>query len=99
MKKLSGKVALVTGASRGIGRGIAEALGTAGSERCGQLPVSAAGAEEVVAAIRAFGQDAIAVQADVAEEDDVKRMVDTVLDRFGRIDVLICNAASSPSPT
>jgi 3-oxoacyl-[acyl-carrier protein] reductase len=92
VKKLSGKVALVTGASRGIGRGIAEALGTAGASVAVNYHASAAGAEEVVDAIRALGQDAISIQADVAEEGDVKRMVDTVLDRFGRIDILICNA-------
>ena len=92
MKKLSGKAALVTGASRGIGRGIAEALGTAGASVAVNYRGSAAGAEEVVEAIQALGQDALAIQADVAEEDDVERMVDTVLDRFGRIDVLVCNA-------
>ena len=92
MKKLSGKVALVTGASRGIGRGIAEALGTAGASVAVNYRASAAGAAEVVEVVRSCGQEAIAVQADVAEEDDVARMVDTVLDRFGRIDILISNA-------
>ena len=90
--KLSGKVALVTGASRGIGRGIAEALGAEGASVAVNFRASAAAAEDVVEAIRALGQDAIAVQADVAEEGDVKRMVDSVLDRFGRIDVLVSNA-------
>ena len=92
VKKLSGKVALVTGASRGIGKGIAEALGAAGASVAVTYLTSAAGAEEVVEAIRELGQNALTIQADVAEEDDVERMVDTVLDRFGRIDILVCNA-------
>jgi 3-oxoacyl-[acyl-carrier protein] reductase len=90
--KLSGKAALVTGASRGIGRGIAEALGSEGARVAVNYRVSTAAAEEVVASIRSFGQEAITVQADVAEEGDVKRMIDTVLEQFGRIDVLVCNA-------
>jgi 3-oxoacyl-[acyl-carrier protein] reductase len=90
--KLSGKTALVTGASRGIGKGIAEALGTAGARVAVNYRVSSAAAEDVVESIRSFGQEAFAVQADVAEEGDVKRMVDTVLEQFGRIDVLVNNA-------
>jgi 3-oxoacyl-[acyl-carrier protein] reductase len=90
--KLSGNVALVTGASRGIGKGIAEALGTEGASVVVNYRTGSAGAEEVVASIQSLGQDAIAIQADVADEDDVKRMVQTVLDRFGRIDVLVSNA-------
>src|SRR5215204_2808979 len=89
---LSGKVALVTGASRGIGRGIAEAFGTAGASVAVNYRTGASAAEEVVASIRSFGQEAITVQADVAEEDDVDRMVATVLEQFGRIDVLVNNA-------
>jgi 3-oxoacyl-[acyl-carrier protein] reductase len=90
--KLSGKVALVTGASRGIGRGIAEALGAAGASVAVNFRSGARAADEVVAAIRSFGQDAIAIRADVAEENDVERMVDAVVDRFGRIDILVSNA-------
>lgn len=90
--KLSGKAALVTGASRGIGRGIAEALGSEGARVAVNYRVSTAAADEVVASIRSFGQEAITVQADVAEEGDVKRMIDTVLEQFGRIDVLVNNA-------
>jgi 3-oxoacyl-[acyl-carrier protein] reductase len=89
---LNGKVALVTGASRGIGRGIAEALGAAGAHVAVNYRSAAAAAEEVVASIRSSGQDAITIEADVAEEEDVARMVESVLDRFGRIDVLVCNA-------
>ena len=90
--KLSGNVALVTGASRGIGKGIAEALGAEGASVVVNYRTGSAGAEEVVASIQSLGQDAIAIQADVAEEGDVTRMVQTVLDRFGRIDVLVSSA-------
>jgi 3-oxoacyl-[acyl-carrier protein] reductase len=89
---LSGKVALVTGASRGIGRGIAEALGAAGASVAVNYRTGARAAGEVVTSIRSSGQDAFAVQADVAEEDDVNRMVSAVLDQFGRIDILVSNA-------
>jgi 3-oxoacyl-[acyl-carrier protein] reductase len=90
--RIDGKVALVTGASRGIGRGIAEALGAAGASVAVNYRSGAAAAGEVVAEIQSSGQDAFAVQADVAEEDDVARMVAAVQERFGRIDVLVCNA-------
>jgi 3-oxoacyl-[acyl-carrier protein] reductase len=95
---LSGKVALVTGASRGIGRGIAEAFGTAGASVAVNYRTGASAAGEVVASIRSSGQDAIAIQADVAEEDDVDRMVATVLDQFGRIDVLVSSAGILTQP-
>jgi 3-oxoacyl-[acyl-carrier protein] reductase len=90
--KLSGKVALVTGASRGLGRGIAEALGTAGARVAVNFRSGASAADEVVASIRSSGHDAFAIQADVAEEDAVAQMVEAVLDRFGRIDILVNNA-------
>jgi 3-oxoacyl-[acyl-carrier protein] reductase len=92
VKKLNGKVALVTGASRGIGRGVAEAFGVEGASVAVNYRTNAAAADDVVASIRSFGPDAIPIQADVAEEDDVERMVATVLDRFGRIDILVSNA-------
>jgi 3-oxoacyl-[acyl-carrier protein] reductase len=90
--KLSGKVALVTGASRGIGRGIAEAVGAAGAHVAVNFRSGASAADEVVASIRSSGHDAFAIQADVAEEDAVAQMVEAVLDRFGRIDILVNNA-------
>src|SRR5215216_637892 len=81
---LSGKVALVTGASRGIGRGIAEAFGAAGASVAVNYRTGARAAEQVATSIRLSGHDAIAIQADVAEEEDVDHMVTTVLDQFGR---------------
>lgn len=96
--KLNGEVALVTGASRGIGRGIAEALGKEGASVAANYRSGAAAAEEVVASIRACGQEAIAVQADVTDEGDVARMVEAVLDRYGRIDILVCNAGILTQP-
>ena len=84
---------VVTGASRGIGRGIAEALGTEGARVAINYRVSTAAAEEIVESIRSFGQEAIAVQADVAEEGDVKRMVDTVLRYPDEVTALAAGAA------
>ncbi len=90
--RLAGKMALVTGASRGIGRGIAEAFGAEGASVAVNYRHHADEAEEVAATIRGRGGDAFALQADVGEEADVARMVGAVLARFGRIDVLVSNA-------
>ncbi len=88
---LSGKVVLVTGASRGIGRSIALLAGEAGAEVGVNFHSSERAAAEVVSQI---GQDkALAIRADVGDPDAVKRMIDAVLARFGRIDVLVNNAA------
>jgi len=90
--RLAGKCALVTGASRGIGRGIAEAFGHEGARVAVNYFRSGDAASEVVATIRAGGQEAFAVQADVSEEADVARMVETTVARFGQIDILVANA-------
>jgi 3-oxoacyl-[acyl-carrier protein] reductase len=90
--RLAGKTALVTGASRGIGRGIAEAFGAEGARVAVNYRRSEADAEEVVRIIRGRGQDAFAVPADIGDEADVARMVKEVVRRFGRIDVLVNNA-------
>ncbi|MGI9254129.1 MAG: SDR family NAD(P)-dependent oxidoreductase, partial [Thermomicrobiales bacterium] len=90
--RLDGTIALVTGASRGIGRGIAEAFAAEGAKVAVNYFGSAAAAAEVVDSIVARGGEAFAVQADVSEEQDVTRMVNQVLDRWGRIDVLVSNA-------
>jgi 3-oxoacyl-[acyl-carrier protein] reductase len=89
---LDGQTALVTGASRGIGRAIALALAAAGAELVVNYARSSSAAEVVVAEIVAAGGRAYALQADVAEEGQVEAMVQAVLERSGRLDVLVNNA-------
>ena len=89
---LKGKTALVTGASRGIGRAIALALGKAGARVAVNYHTSAEAATQVAAAIADAGSKAIAVQADVSNQDDVSRMVAAVTDSFGQVDILVNNA-------
>lgn len=93
--QLAGKVAIVTGASRGIGRAIAEELATNGADVVVNYHHSAAKAEEVVDAIEASGGKAIAVQADVGDFEAVKGLVATTRQEFGRIDVLVNNAGTT----
>ena len=90
------RVAIVTGASRGIGRGIATALGARGWSVAVNYRGNAAAAAETATAIEAAGGVAQVVQADVSAVDDRARLVDAVLDRFGRIDVLVNNAGMAP---
>jgi 3-oxoacyl-[acyl-carrier protein] reductase len=91
-KKLNGKVAVVTGASKGIGAGIAKALGAEGASVVVNYANDKAGAEKVVAAIVAAGSKAVAVQADVARTADVKRLFEETAKAFGKVDVLVNNA-------
>ena len=86
------RVALVTGASRGIGRACAEALAAGGHAVAVNYREQADAAEAVVAGIRASGGQAIALQADVRDLEAVKRMVDTTSDRLGPVAVLVNNA-------
>jgi NAD(P)-dependent dehydrogenase (short-subunit alcohol dehydrogenase family) len=92
----SRKVVIVTGASRGIGRGIALRFGEAGASVVVHHRSGAAGAEEVVKAIERQGAEAAVVRADLARRDEVRGLVERTLDRFGRIDVLINNAGAYP---
>ena len=89
---LSGKVALVTGASRGIGRAIVVALAEAGAAVVVNYKENKAMAEEVVREIEGKGGRAIAWRADVAEADQVQAMVEGISSRFDRLDVLVNNA-------
>src|SRR5689334_22541730 len=92
MKRLEGKVAIVTGSSRGIGRAIALALGQEGAKVVVDYSHSKDEASHVLEELQAEGTQAIAVKADVASYDEVKNLVQTTLDKFGRIDILVNNA-------
>jgi enoyl-[acyl-carrier protein] reductase III len=94
MIDLSGKVALVTGASRGIGRATALRLAEAGADVILNYVTSQSAATEVATEIQALGRRVATVKADVSEPDDVAAMLEFVQQRFGRLDVLISNAAS-----
>ena len=87
-----GKTALVTGASRGIGRAIALRLASAGANVVVNYNARQDAAEEVAERVRACGVSALVVQADVAQPSDVERLVSATLDEFKRIDVLVNNA-------
>src|SRR5690349_7413779 len=90
---LGGKVALVTGAGRNIGRAIALALADAGAKVAVNVRASRAEAEGVVQDIAARGGDALPVMADVTRRPEVDAMIAWVEQRFGRLDVLVNNAA------
>jgi NAD(P)-dependent dehydrogenase (short-subunit alcohol dehydrogenase family) len=90
--QLLGKTALVTGASRGIGRAIAVALAKDGADVAVNYVRDAGGAEETAAAVEAAGRRSLLVQADVTRRQQVEAMVARVLQHFGRIDILVCNA-------
>lgn len=90
--KLAGKVAIVTGASKGIGAGIAKELGTAGASVVVNYASSREGADRVVAEIKSQGGKAIAVQGDVSKAEDVTRLFDETKKAFGALDVLVNNA-------
>lgn len=89
---LSGKTALVTGASRGIGRAIALELAKNGANVVVNYAGNAAAAQEVVAAIEAMGGSAAAVQANVASMQEVEQMLNAASETFGNIDILVNNA-------
>lgn len=90
--RLKGKIAIVTGASRGIGRGIAEVFADEGADVAVNYVASAQAAEDVAAAIRCKGRRAIAVKADVANRAEVEAMVDRTWQELGPVDILVNNA-------
>ena len=93
---MSERVALVTGAGRGIGRGIAEGLARAGWTLVVNYRGNADAAAETVHAVEALGGRGLSVQADIGIADDRSRLVETTLNEFGRIDLLVNNAGMAP---
>jgi len=95
-RSLKGKVALVTGASRGIGRAIAERLSRDGVAVAVNYSSQAGEARKVVAQIKSSGGNALAIQADVGRVPDIVRLFDEVISRFGKLDILVNNAGIMP---
>ncbi|HVN87605.1 MAG TPA: SDR family NAD(P)-dependent oxidoreductase [Candidatus Binatia bacterium] len=92
MGKLDGRIALVTGSSRGIGRGIALAFAAEGANVVVNYRRDEPAARETVGAIEALGRKAVAIQADVAEWPQVQALVGRALDHFGRLDIVVANS-------
>jgi 3-oxoacyl-[acyl-carrier protein] reductase len=92
MKTLSGKVVLVTGAARGIGAAVAQAVGAAGATVIVNYVGNQEAAEQLVSDIKKDGAGAIAIRADVSKPTEVKKMFDEAIAAYGRIDVLVNNA-------
>ncbi len=90
--RLDGKVAIVTGSSRGIGRAIALKLASLGAKVVVNYNRGAQAAQEVVEEIRAQGGEAIAIQADVSKFEEAQRLVDEAIKAFGKVDILVNNA-------
>ena len=95
MALLEGKIAVVTGASRGIGRAIAEDLAASGASVVVNYHSNATAAEEVVANIEANGGTATAVQADVSNFVSAQTLIKTAIDTYGQIDILVNNAGTT----
>jgi len=91
-KKLNGKVAVVTGASKGIGASIAKYLAAEGAAVVVNYSSSKAGADKVVSEINSAGGKAVAVQGDVSKRDDINRLITETKKTYGPIDVLVNNA-------
>lgn len=92
MGKLQGKVAVVTGASKGIGAGIAKALAAEGAHVVVNYASSRKGADKVVSEIEASGGKAVAVGGDVAKSDDVRALLEATKSAYGKVDVVVNNA-------
>jgi len=95
LSSLAGKVAIVTGASRGIGRAIAQDLAANGAKIIINYNASSDAAQEVVSAIEANGGEATAVQADVSQFDAAQTLIKTAIDTYGQIDILVNNAGTT----
>jgi len=92
MSKLTGKVAVVTGASKGIGAGIAKALAAEGASVVVNYASSKAGADAVVAAITVAGGKAVAVGGDVSKAAEAQGIIDAAIKTYGKLDVLVNNS-------
>jgi len=92
MARLNGKVAVVTGASKGIGAAIAEKLGSEGANVVVNYVHDKAGAEKVTEKIKQSGGNAISVQADVSKAEDIKKLFAETTRTFGNVDILVNNA-------
>lgn len=95
MFDLTGKVAIITGSSKGIGRAIAEALARAGA----RVVVSSRkqdACESVVSVLRGEGHEAVAIPCNIGRRGDVEALIDKTRQQWGQIDVLVCNAAINP---
>ena len=89
---LDGRVALVTGGSRGIGRAIVEALANDGAKVAFIYNSNSAAAEEVVSVLKERGQEAMAIQADVRSKESADKVIDDIVDAWGSVDILVNNA-------
>lgn len=89
---LKGRIAVVTGSSRGIGKGIALELGSRGANVVVNYANSTAAAESVVAEIKGMGSDAVAIKADVSDFEQIKSLFQQAYDHFGRIDIVCSNS-------
>jgi 3-oxoacyl-[acyl-carrier protein] reductase len=92
MSKLTGKVAVVTGASKGIGAAIAKSLAAEGASVVVNYASSQAGADAVVSAITAGGGKAVAVRGDVSKAADAQGLIDAAIKKFGHLDILVNNS-------
>jgi NAD(P)-dependent dehydrogenase (short-subunit alcohol dehydrogenase family) len=90
---LTGKIALITGGAKRVGKAISHALAAKGCHLVVHYNTSQTDAQATVQALRAAGNEAIALQADITKEDEVEHMIETAVSHFGRIDVLVNNAA------
>ena len=92
MSKLTGKVAIVTGASKGLGSAIAKSLAAEGASVIVNYASSKAGADAVVSAITGAGGKAVAVRGDVSKATDAQKLIDAAIKNFGHLDILVNNS-------